>query len=69
VIVLLHSAKAAAALAALRPNLTHAALVAISAAATAPRKQGASLGVWVAERPNEDSLMQALGLAARALCP
>ena len=69
VIVLLHSAKAAAALGPLRPNLTHAALVAISAAAAAPMKEGAGLGTWIAERPNEDSLMEALGLAARALCP
>jgi len=69
VIVLLHSAKAATALGPLRPNLTHAALVAISAAAAAPMKEGAGLGTWIAERPNEDSLMEALGLAARALCP
>ena len=69
VIVLLHSAKAAAALAALHPNLTQAALVAISAAAAAPLKESAGLGTWIAERPNEDSLMDALGLAARALCP
>jgi uroporphyrinogen-III synthase len=69
VIVLIHSAKAAAAIAALRPNLTHAALVAISAAAAAPLKVGAGLGTWIAERPNEDSLMEALGLAGRALCP
>lgn len=69
VIVLLHSAKAAAALAALDPNHNHAALVAISAAAAAPLKVRAGLGTWIAERPNEDSLMDALGLAARALCP
>ena len=69
VIILLHSAKAAAALAALHPNLNHAALAAISAAAAAPLKEGAGLGTWIAERPNEDSLMDAVGLAARALCP
>ena len=69
VIVLLHSAKAAAALANLHPDLTQAALVAISAAAAAPLNGSAGLGTWLAERPNEDSLMDALGLAARALCP
>lgn len=68
-IVLLHSAKAAAAFAALHQNLNHAAIVAISAAALAPLKERAGLGTWIAERPNEDSLMDALGLAARALCP
>jgi len=69
VIVLLHSAKAAAALADLRPNLTHAGLVSISAAAAAPLKEAAMLGAWIAERPNEKSLMDALAEAARALCP
>lgn len=69
VIILLHSTRAAAALAALHPNLSRAALVAISAAAAGPLKETAGLGIWIAARPNEQSLMDALANAARALCP
>lgn len=68
-VLLLHSAKAASAVAASRPNLAKAGLVAISAAALAPLRSGASLGHWIAARPNEDSLMDALQQAAAALCP
>ncbi|MBU4063594.1 MAG: uroporphyrinogen-III synthase [Alphaproteobacteria bacterium] len=60
VAVLLHSAKAAAAVAAGAPNLEHAALVAISAAALAPLKGQGGLGEWVARKPNDSDLMHAL---------
>ena len=67
VIVLIHSAKAAAAVAASAPNLEHAALVAISEAALAPLAGRAGLGEWVARKPNDGDLMQALLLAQAAL--
>ena len=41
----------------------------ISEAALAPLKTEANLGHWIAARPNEDSLMDALQRAAAALCP
>ncbi len=69
VILLLHSAKAASAVAASRPDLANAGLVAISEAALAPLQNAASRGHWIAARPNEDSLMDALQRAAAALCP
>lgn len=69
VILLLHSAKAAGAVAASRPQLANAGLVAISEAALAPLQTEANLGHWIAARPNEDSLMDALQRAAAALCP
>lgn len=68
-ILLLHSAKAASAVADSRPPLATAGLVAISEAALAPLQGEASRGHWIAARPNEDSLMDALQLAAAALCP
>ncbi len=69
VILLVHSAKAASAVAASHPGLERAGLVAISVTALAPLKGEAGRGEWIAERPNEDSLMDALREAARALCP
>lgn len=69
VILLLHSAKAASAVAASRPQLANAGLVAISEAALAPLQNAASRGHWIAARPNEDSLLDALQRAAAALCP
>lgn len=69
VILLLHSAKAAGAVAASRPDLANAGLVAISEAALAPLQSEAGLGHWIAARPNEDSLMEALHRATAALCP
>jgi len=69
IFLLLHSAKAATAVAASRPDLTNAALVAISEAALAPLQNAVSRGHWIAARPNEDSLMDALQRAAAALCP
>ena len=69
VILLLHSAKAASAVAASRPQLANAGLVAISEAALAPLQNPANRGHWIASRPNEDSLMDALQRAAAALCP
>ncbi len=69
VILLLHSAKAASAVAASRPQLGNAGLVAISEAALAPLQTEANLGHWIAARPNEESLMDALQRAAAALCP
>lgn len=69
VILLLHSAKASSAVAASRPQLANAGLVAISEAALAPLLNAASRGHWIAARPNEDSLMDTLQRAAAALCP
>ena len=69
VILLLHSAKAASAVAAIRAKLETAALVAISEAALAPLQRQPCRGQWIAARPNEDSLMDALQRAAAALCP
>lgn len=69
VILLVHSAKAARAVAASHPCLDRAGLIAISEAALAPLKGLAGRGEWIAARPNEDSLMDALREAAVALCP
>jgi len=69
VVLLLHSAKAAGAVAASAPDLSNAAAVAISAPALIPLKDQAGKGAWIAARPNEDSLMEALAGAAAALCP
>lgn len=64
-VILLHSAKAAGAVAASAPDLSRAAAVAISAPALAPLIGAAGLGEWTARRPNEGDLIDAL-LAARA---
>lgn len=63
-VILVHSAKGADALAQAAAPLETAVIVAISPAAAAPLA-GLSAGpVHVAERPNEDALMAALGAAA-----
>lgn len=62
--VLIHSAKAAEALAATQPNLTNAALVAISEAALAPLTGLPNLGTWTARKPNESELLHILAQAA-----
>lgn len=67
VAILIHSAKAAQALAAVQPNLTRAALIAISAPALAPLAGRAGLGEWVAQTPNETALMDALSKATAAI--
>lgn len=63
VVMLIHSAKAAAAVAATGADLSGAAVVAISQAALQPLKGAAGLGEWVAGRPNEGDVMQALLVA------
>ena len=68
-IVLVHSAKGATALAASGAPLERAGIVAISENAAAPLEARANAGLWIAARPNEDSLMDALHQAAAALCP
>lgn len=60
VLLLAHSARAASAVAATGADLSRAAVVAISDAALAPLKGAAGLGEWVASRPNEGEVMQAL---------
>ncbi|MEQ9504820.1 MAG: uroporphyrinogen-III synthase [Hyphomonas sp.] len=60
VVLLIHSAKAAAALAATGAPLSGAAIVAISQAALQPLTGAAGLGEWVARRPNEGDMMKAL---------
>ncbi len=67
VILLLHSAKAAGAVAAGSPDLSRAATVAISDAALAPLKGAAGRGEWVAARPNDTALMLAVASAAATL--
>jgi uroporphyrinogen-III synthase len=67
VILLVHSAKAAAAVAASGPGLQNAALVAISAAALAPLAGQAGRGEWIAGRPDEEGLAEALQQARAAL--
>lgn len=67
VVLLVHSAKAAAAVAASGPDLQNAGLVAISAAARAPLAGQAGRGEWIAARPDEDGLTQALQEARAAL--
>lgn len=67
VILLVHSAKASGAVAASAPDLSRAAAVAISDAALAPLKGAAGRGEWVAPRPNDTALMQAVASAAATL--
>ncbi|MFN4023198.1 MAG: uroporphyrinogen-III synthase [Hyphomonas sp.] len=64
--ILIHSAKAADALAHAKAPLETAMIVAISPAAAAPLEGLPSGAVHVAERPNEDALMTALAAAAPA---
>lgn len=66
-LILLHSARAAAALAATAPDLSRAVLVAISEAALAPLKGRAGLGERVAHKPRESDLMHAVLEAAAIL--
>ncbi|WP_213270333.1 uroporphyrinogen-III synthase [Hyphomonas sp.] len=66
-IVLVHSAKGAAALAASGAPMDHAGIVAISANAAAPLEARAHAGVWISARPNEEALMAALHEAAAIL--
>ena len=66
-IVLVHSAKGAAALAGSVAPLDHAGIVAISANAAAPLEAHAHAGVWISARPNEEALMAALHDAAAIL--
>ena len=68
-IVLVHSAKAAQALAGLadgRP-LDTSLVVAISEAASAPLAPFSPRAIHVAAKPNEDALMDALSLACKGL--
>jgi uroporphyrinogen-III synthase len=67
VILLVHSAKAAAAVSASAPDLRNAALVAISEAASAPLADQAGRGEWIAGHPDEDGLTRALQQARAAL--
>ena len=67
VILLVHSAKAARAVAETGADLSRAALVAISPAAAQPLTGKAGHGDWIAARPNEEALLAALSLAAEAL--
>lgn len=66
-LILLHSAKAAAALSAGSPDLSRAVLVAISEAALAPLKGRAGLGERIAHKPRESDLMHAVLEAAAIL--
>lgn len=66
-ILLIHSAKGAAAIATTGAPLANAIIVAISQAAAAPLQNIVTRGQWVAQRPNEDALMTALDEAAAAL--
>ncbi|OFX01319.1 MAG: hypothetical protein A3E78_10970 [Alphaproteobacteria bacterium RIFCSPHIGHO2_12_FULL_63_12] len=66
-LLLIHSAKGGAAVAASGADLSRSAVVAISAAALAPLKGRAGLGEWVAQIPNEAELMDALRLAGASL--
>jgi uroporphyrinogen-III synthase len=65
--LLIHSAKAAAAVAATGADLSRAAVIAISEAALAPLKAAAGLGEWVARKPNEGDVMHALLIATAEL--
>lgn len=67
VLLLVHSAKASGAVAASAPDLSRAAIAAISAAALEPLRGTAGLGEWIAARPNDSDLMQAVSAAAAAL--
>lgn len=66
-ILLMHSARAAAALAGLDPDLSRTAIVAISEAALAPLNGKAGLGDWVAHKPRESDLMHKVLEAAANL--
>ena len=67
--VLIHSAKAAQAFAALTGDLSPGmyGIVAMSGAAAAPLDGRGALGVVIAERPNEDALMAAVREACKGL--
>lgn len=67
VLLLVHSAKGAAAIAQSGVKLDHAVVVAISAAAAAPLHGIPRAGLHIAGRPNEDALMATLGEAAASL--
>lgn len=67
VLLLVHSAKGAAAIVQSGVKLDHAVVVAISAAAAAPLQGIPLAGLHIAARPNEDALMAALGEAAASL--
>lgn len=67
VLLLVHSAKGASAIAQTGVNLDQAVVVAISAAAAAPLQGIPLAGLHIAGRPNEDALMAALGEAANRL--
>ena len=64
VLLLVHSAKGAAALAQSGAKLDRATIVAISPAAAAPLKGLQFAGLHIAARPNEDALMATLAEAA-----
>lgn len=64
VVLLVHSARAASAVAATGADLSGAAVIAISDAALSPLKGAAGLGEWVARRPNEGDVMHALLMAS-----
>lgn len=66
-ILLVHSARAAGAVAASGADLSGAALVAISEAALQPLKGRAGLGEWVASEPREAALLDAVQAAALAV--
>jgi len=66
-VLLVHSAKGAAAIAQTGVKLDQAVVVAISAAAAAPLQGTPLAGLHIAGRPNEDALMAALGEAANRL--
>jgi len=65
--LLVHSAKAAAAIAASDPDLARAAVIAISSAALAPLKGRAGLGEWIAGTPDDAAVIAALMDAAAGL--
>lgn len=67
VLLLVHSAKGAAAIAQSGAKLDQAIIVAISEAAAAPLQGIPLAGLHIAGRPNEDALMAALGEAANRL--
>ncbi|MGE6699614.1 uroporphyrinogen-III synthase [Hyphomonas sp. NPDC076900] len=68
-LLLVHSAKGAAAIVQTGVKLDHAVVVAISAAAAAPLQGIPLAGLHIAGRPNEDALMASLGEAANRLAP
>ena len=66
-ILLVHSAKGADAIVQSGVSLRATMAVAISAPAAGPLERASPAGLWIAERPNEDALMIALGDAAASL--